>query len=55
MSRRDILEEKIICITGKDAVRFNKEMEKAKSEVVPVAVRERMKSNYEKLLSITEK
>ncbi|MFI5140471.1 MAG: hypothetical protein ACHQIM_21810 [Sphingobacteriales bacterium] len=41
-------------LRGKDAVKFNKEMEKSKSEIVPVAVRERMKSNYSQLRAIAK-
>ena len=41
-------------LKGKDAVKFNLEMQKAKSEVVPAAVRERMKSNYSSLQSIAK-
>ena len=41
-------------LKGKDAVKFNQEMEKSKSEVIPVAIRERMKSNYSLLQSIAK-
>jgi hypothetical protein len=41
-------------LRGKDAIKFNQEMEKSKSEIVPVAVRERMKSNYSLLKSIVK-
>ncbi|HAL83515.1 MAG TPA: hypothetical protein DCO83_15825 [Mucilaginibacter sp.] len=41
-------------LRGKDAVKFNKEMEKSKSEIVPIAVRERMKSNYSQLQAIAK-
>jgi hypothetical protein len=41
-------------LRGKDAVKFNEEMEKAKAEIVPVAVRKRMKSNYSQLQAIAK-
>ena len=41
-------------LKGKDAVKFNEEMEKSKSEIVPKAVRKRMKSNYSLLQSIAK-
>jgi len=41
-------------LKGKDAVKFNEEMEKSKSEIVPAVVRDRMKSNYSLLKSISK-
>lgn len=41
-------------LRGKDVVKFNKEMEKSKSEIVSAAVRKRMKSNYSLLKSIAQ-
>jgi len=41
-------------LRGKDAVKFNQEMEKSKSEIIPKAIRERMKSNYSLLKSIAK-
>ncbi|WP_174236929.1 hypothetical protein [Mucilaginibacter sp. L196] len=41
-------------LRGKDAVKFNQEMAKAKTQIVPVAMRERMKSNYSALKSISK-
>jgi len=41
-------------LKGKDAIRFNQEMEKSKSEIVPTAVSKRMKSNYSMLKSIAK-
>lgn len=39
-------------LTGRDAVNFFNNMEKAKTEKVPDSVRQRMKSNYLKLKAI---
>jgi hypothetical protein len=41
-------------LKGKDAEKFNLEMEKSRSGIVPVAVRERMKHNYSQLQSIAK-
>ena len=41
-------------LKGKDDVKLNHEMEKSKSEVVPSMVRDRMKSNYSLLKSISK-
>lgn len=41
-------------LKGKDAIKFNIEMVKSKSEFVPASTRERMKSNYSMLKSISK-
>lgn len=41
-------------LKGKDARKFHIEMDKAKSQKVPTVIRERMKSNYSLLQSISK-
>jgi len=41
-------------LRGKDAVKFNAQIEKAKNEVVSAAIKERIQSNYLSLKAIAK-